>query len=84
MAEFPKQPFSLCGPADAQGKGTKLFCDACTCELSLVKSTITDHCDRPKHNNNVQMKALMNKGTTRIEESMQLIHKEVALYLCSS
>jgi hypothetical protein len=79
MAEFPNQPFSLCGPKDAQGKGNKLFCDACTCELSLVKSTITDHCGREKHKNNVLMKAHLKKSAARIEDSMKVVNKEVAL-----
>jgi hypothetical protein len=81
MAEFPNQPFSLCGPKDTQGKGNKLFCDACTCELSLVKSTITDHCGREKHKNNVLMKAHLKKSAARIEDSMKVVNKEVALSL---
>jgi hypothetical protein len=77
MAEFPTQPFSLCGPKDSHGNGSKLFCDACVCEVALVKSTITDHCDRNKHKNNIIMKAHMKKDPARIDESMKSIHKEV-------
>jgi hypothetical protein len=84
MAEFPTQPFSLCGPKDSHGNGSKLFCDACVCEVALVKSTITDHCDRNKHKNNIIMKAHMKKDNARIEESMKSLHKEVAFSLCSS
>jgi hypothetical protein len=76
LKEFPKQPFSLCGP-----NGSKLFCDACTCEVSLVKSSITDHISRPKHTTNIEMKAHMKKDAARIEQSMESLHKEVAFSL---
>jgi hypothetical protein len=77
--DFAKEPLSVRGHKNSLGEGTKLFCDACGGELSLVKSSIEDHCKRTKHKNNVAMMAHTKKDVVRIEESMNAMHKEVAL-----
>jgi hypothetical protein len=77
--DFSKEPLSVRGHKNSLGEGTKLFCDACAGELSLVRSSIEDHCKRPKHKKNVAMMAHTKKEVVRIEESMNAMHKEVAL-----
>jgi hypothetical protein len=77
--DFPKEPLSVRGLKNSLGEGTRLFCDACAGELSLVKSSIEDHCRRAKHKTNVAMMAHTKKEVVRIEESMNEMHKQVAL-----